>query len=87
MVKIWKIHFDKYFGLGARPLGGDLSKNRVLLLFLSESISLDSKGIGRIIEAFRDHPEENNERRKREQSSCHFGKKLQERSKIFLRDC
>lgn len=62
-----------------------MSKNRVLLLFLSESISLDSKGIGRIIEAFRDHPAGRTMREgKREQSSCHLEKNFGERSKIFF---
>lgn len=56
----------------------------MLLLFLSESISLDSKGISRIIEAFRDHPEENNERREKRTKQLPFGKNFGERSKIFF---
>jgi len=44
-MRIWKIHFDKLFWTGgARPLGDNLSKNRVLLLFLSELYKLRFKG-------------------------------------------
>ena len=83
---IWKIHFDKLFWTGGQdPWGTIWVRTECYYYSWVNRISLDSKGIGRIIEAFRDHPAGRTMGEgKREQSSCHLEKNFGEKSKIFF---